>query len=133
MNSTPHPSHDGSSAEDSPKHTKGPAPWEQMAASPGFRELLRSKTRFITVATVFFLVYYFALPVLSGYCPELMSRKVLGHFSLAYVFALSQFPMAWLVAAVYLRAAARFDQQAAEVVREHVGEAPKPAAGEAAR
>lgn len=92
-----------------------------MASSPGFRRLLQTKTRFIVTGTAFFLIYYFALPVLSGYWPELMGQKVLGDFSLAYVFALSQFPMAWIVAAVYLRAAARFDQQAAEVVQNHIG------------
>lgn len=92
------------------------APWDRMAASADFRSLLRAKRRFIVPATLFFLVYYFALPVLTGYMPELMGRKVFGGFSLAYVFALSQFPMAWIVAALYLRAAARFDRAAAGVV-----------------
>lgn len=118
-------------AEDSPT-AKGRVPWEEMASSPGFRDLLQKKTRFIVTGTVFFLIYYFALPVLSGYCPELMGQKVLGDFSLAYVFALSQFPMAWIVAAVYLRAAARFDQQAAAVVQEHVGKAGQHPTGELA-
>ena len=34
----------------------------------------------------------------------------------AYVFALSQFFMAWILAALYLRAAGRFDEMAKEVV-----------------
>jgi uncharacterized membrane protein (DUF485 family) len=36
--------------------------------------------------------------------------------NLAYVFALSQFFMAWILAALYLRAAGRFDEMAKEVV-----------------
>lgn len=92
------------------------APWPRLAAQRSFQDLLRAKRRFIVPATAFFLVYYFALPILTGYLPELMSRKVFGHFSLAYVFALSQFPMAWVVAALYLRAAVRFDRSAAEVL-----------------
>ena len=90
--------------------------WERMAASGAFQELLRAKRRFIVPATVFFLVYYFALPVLTGYWPELMARKILGQFSAAYVFALSQFPMAWILAGLYLRAAGRFDRAAGAVV-----------------
>ena len=94
-----------------------PPDWERMAGTAGFRELLRAKRRFIVPATVFFLVYYFALPLLTGYIPEVMSRKLVGDFSVAYVFALSQFPMAWVVAGLYLRAAERYDRSAAEVVR----------------
>ena len=93
-----------------------PPDWDRLAATPAFVELLRAKRRFIVPATVFFLVYYFALPLLTGYMPELMSRKVIGDFSLAYAFALSQFPMAWAVAALYLRAAERFDRAAAGVI-----------------
>jgi uncharacterized membrane protein (DUF485 family) len=56
--------------------------------------------------------YYFALPVLVGYAPLLMETKVLGEVNLAYLFALSQFFMAWILAALYLRAAGRFDEMA---------------------
>jgi uncharacterized membrane protein (DUF485 family) len=109
---------------------KGRIPWEEMAASPNFRDLLKKKARFIVAGTAFFLIYYFALPVLSGYWRELMGQKVWGDLSLAYVFALSQFPMAWIVAAVYLRAASRFDRQAEKVIHHHVGEVT---AGESAQ
>jgi uncharacterized membrane protein (DUF485 family) len=100
-------------------------PWDAMAAGEDFRQLLRNKTRFISLATAFFLVFYFALPVLSGYWPELMGRKAIGQFSLAYVFALAQFPMAWAVAALYLKAAARFDRDAAAVLGRHHAEQSK--------
>jgi uncharacterized membrane protein (DUF485 family) len=89
-----------------------------MVSSHAFRRLQSAKRRFIVPATLFFLVYYFTLPVLTGYWPEGMGRKVLGHFSVAYLFALSQFPMAWLIAGLYLRAATRFDRQAAEILAE---------------
>ncbi len=133
MTRNSNPSSAGIPPHNDPKQSKGSVPWEQMAASPGFHELLRAKVRFIVTGTAFFLVYYFTLPVLSGYWPELMGQKVLGDFSLAYVFALSQFPMAWIVAAVYLRAAARFDRQAAAVVREHISDPSQQAGGEVAR
>ena len=93
-----------------------PVDWEQVAASDGFRRLVAAKVRFIIPATVFFVVYYFALPLLVGYAPRLMERKVLGPVNLAYLFALSQFFMAWLIAALYLRAANRFDRMAKEII-----------------
>jgi uncharacterized membrane protein (DUF485 family) len=97
--------------------TTAPSIWDRIAARPAFAALLRAKRRFIIPATVFFLIYYFALPLLNAYSPELMSRKVGAHLSLAYVFALSQFPMAWILAGLYLRAAASFDRAAAELLR----------------
>jgi len=92
------------------------ASWERVAAMAEFKALLAAKLKFIVPATVFFLVYYFALPILVGYAPHLMEAKVLGVVNLAYVFALSQFFMAWILAALYLRAAGRFDEMAKEVV-----------------
>lgn len=73
---------------------------------------MAAKARFIVPATVFFIVYYFALPILVGYAPKFMSRPVIGPLNIAYLFALSQFFMAWIVAALYMRAAGRFDAMA---------------------
>ena len=94
------------------------APWERIAAMSTFQALLAAKQRFIIPATLFFLVYYFALPLLVGYAPQMMETKLVGVVNLAYVFALSQFFMAWILAAFYLRAAKRFDAMAAEVIVE---------------
>ncbi len=90
--------------------------WDRVAATEEFRALVREKVRFIAPATLFFIVYYFALPVLVGYAPAFMKTEVFGAVNLAYVFALSQFVMAWAVAALYLRAAARFDRMARTVI-----------------
>ena len=92
------------------------ADWDRVAAEPEFKELLASKRRFIVPMTVFFVVYYFALPLLVGYAPGLMSRRVLGPLNLAYLFALSQFFMAWIVAALYVRAAGGWDRTARRVI-----------------
>lgn len=86
--------------------------WDHVAATTEFKSLLKAKAKFIVPATIFFVGYYFALPVLVGYAPRLMETKVLGEVNLAYLFALSQFFMAWILAALYLRAAGRFDEMA---------------------
>ena len=91
------------------------ADWDRVADQPEFKQLLASKRRFIVPATVFFVLYYFALPVLVGYAPRLMETRVLG-LNVAYLFALSQFVMAWAVAALYVRAAAGWDETARRVI-----------------
>ena len=89
--------------------------WDGVAATEEFKGLLASKRRFIVPATVFFVVYYFALPVLVGYAPRLMDTRVLG-VNLAYLFALSQFFMAWAVAALYVRAAGGWDETERRII-----------------
>jgi uncharacterized membrane protein (DUF485 family) len=96
---------------------KSPDQWDRAAAHPEFQELMRAKKRFIVPAFVVFVVYYFALPVLVGYAPELMATPVLGPVNLAYLFALSQFFVAWFIAFLYVRRAARFDEMAQTVLR----------------
>jgi uncharacterized membrane protein (DUF485 family) len=96
--------------------------WEKLAASDRFRSLVKAKKRFIIPAMIFFVVYYFALPVLIGYARPFMEKRVLGPVNLAYLFALSQFFMAWIIAALYVKAAARFDRMADEILSgEHCG------------
>ncbi len=93
--------------------------WEEIEAKPEFRALLRRKAKFITCATIFFMAYYLALPVLVGYFPDKMKTKVWGEVNLAYAFALSQFLMAWAMAFVYVRVAAGWDKAAASVIHGH--------------
>ena len=93
-----------------------PSDWDLVARNPEFKKLMAAKVRFIVPATVFFIAYYFALPILVGYAPELMATPVIGPVNIAYLFALSQFFMAWLIAYLYVRAANRFDRMAAAVL-----------------
>ncbi len=93
--------------------------WDRLAALADFKALLAAKRRFIVPATVFFIVYYFALPVLVGYAPRLMAAKVFGVVNVAYLFALSQFFVAWIVAVLYVRAARRFDTMARAIVDQY--------------
>ena len=90
--------------------------WDRIAALDEYKALLAAKRRFIVPATLFFIVFYFALPVLVGYAPELMARKVFGVVNVAYLFALSQFFVAWLLALLYVRAASRFDAMARDII-----------------
>jgi uncharacterized membrane protein (DUF485 family) len=89
---------------------------EAVAKDPEMVELEHRHTRFVWPATIFFLVYYMALNVLAGTSPDLMGKKLFGQFTFGYLFALSQFVMAFVVAWVYSRwAARRMDPLAADL------------------
>ena len=90
--------------------------WDNIAGTEEFKDLMATKKVFIIPAFIFFLVYYFALPILVGYAPGFMSTKVFGNVNLAYLFALSQFFMAWTIAYLYVKAAGDFDKLAKDII-----------------
>jgi len=83
--------------------------WEKIAADPEFIALKKAKLRFILPWTIFFFVFYMALPVLVGFLPDVMKTPVWGKVNWAYLFALSQFIMTWGLCGLYVRAARRWD------------------------
>ncbi len=90
--------------------------WPQIEKSPAYQALVRKKIMFIVPVCIFFILYYFALPVLVGFFPEVMNQPVWGKVNGAYLFALSQFFVAWILAGVYVWKAGQFDIEAAKVL-----------------
>ena len=78
-----------------------------MSADPLLDDLSARHRRLVWPLVVFFLAWYMLLMLLAGYAPRLLSRAVGGHVNLAYLLALSQFPMTFLVAWRYSRSARR--------------------------
>lgn len=99
--------------------------WDRIASSREFNDLMATKKSFIVPAFVFFVIYYFALPVLVGYAPQLMATKVIGPVNLAYLFALSQFFVAWIIAGLYVKAANNFDRLSQDILDKTEREANK--------
>jgi uncharacterized membrane protein (DUF485 family) len=91
--------------------------------------LIAVKKIFIVPTFLFFLAYYLLLPILVGYAPRLMSTRIIGTVTLAYLFALSQFVVGWTIAGLYLRASSRFDKLVEELLRGethgHIGKGVK--------
>ena len=96
--------------------------WDKIAATQQFKDLMATKRIFIVPAFVFFVVYYFALPVLVGYAPNFMATKVIGNVNIAYLFALSQFAVAWIIAGLYVIAANDFDRLSKDIIEKADGQ-----------
>lgn len=102
--------------------------WVRLERTSAFRELVKSKKAFIVPATIFFMVFYFGLPVLSGFT-TVLNAPVIGAITLAYVYAFAQFIMTWTLLHMYVSRANRWDDlvdqarvQAAEPSTEATGE-----------
>jgi uncharacterized membrane protein (DUF485 family) len=99
--------------------------WDRIADSQQFKDLMATKKMFIVPAFIFFVVYYFALPVSVGYAPNFMSTKVIGNVNIAYLFALSQFFVAWIIAGLYVKAANDFDRLSKDIIEKADGQGGK--------
>ncbi len=99
-----------------PQRVFSPSEWERLENDLDFQALSYSKMHFIVPATIFFIIYYFALPVSVGYFSGLMETKIIGSINVAYVFALSEFVMAWVLTGMYVRRARTWDERAAAIV-----------------
>jgi uncharacterized membrane protein (DUF485 family) len=113
-------------ADDAPPELSGRSRWDRIAGSDQFKDLLQIKKLFIVPAFVFFLVYYFGLAVLVGYAPKLASTRVLGAVTVAYLFALSQFVVGWVIAGLYLLASMRFDALTRDIIARVVVDKDEP-------
>ncbi|KAF0995925.1 DUF485 domain-containing protein [Geobacillus sp. TFV-3] len=91
--------------------------YEAIAQSASFRELIQAKKRFIIPATIFFFVFYFALPVLTSYSKAL-NTPAIGPVSWAWLFAFAQFVMTWALCILYSKRAAQFDDIVKQVKQE---------------
>lgn len=93
--------------------------WSSIAKHPRYLELKRKKRVFLFGWWIAASVYYFLLPILSGYFPELFKIRLIGVINFGYLFILSQFVIAFFVAIYYTKVANRdFDRMTENLVRE---------------
>jgi uncharacterized membrane protein (DUF485 family) len=93
--------------------------WERIVHSSSFRELMRKKRAFIIPAMIFFMVFYFVLPILTAFT-TVLNKKAIGAINWAYVYAFAQFVMTWGLSYLYMRKANQFDELSERVKREAV-------------
>ena len=93
--------------------------WSAIALNPRYLELKRRKRVFLFGWWGASSAYYFLLPILSGYFPELFKIKLIGAINFGYLFILSQYVMTFFVALYYTRVAnTDFDRMTDELLKE---------------
>ncbi|WP_059172442.1 DUF485 domain-containing protein [Bacillus sp. FJAT-27445] len=93
--------------------------YSKIVQSTLFQQLLREKRQFILPACLFFLAFYFTLPVMTAYS-TVLNNPAFGPVSWAWVFAFAQFIMTWALCIIYTKKAARFDGLVDEI-KQNVG------------
>jgi uncharacterized membrane protein (DUF485 family) len=92
--------------------------FEKVAASQEFQQLLKAKKRFLIPLTIFFLVFYFILPVLTSYT-TILNTPAIGSITWTWVYAFAQFIMTWVLCILYVKKAGTFDHMAKQIIENH--------------
>ncbi len=94
--------------------------WAGIDSDPRFQELHRRKTTFLWTLMIISIIYYFLLPIGAAYYQDLFKIKVWGVVNVGILFALSEFVVAWSIAAIYAKKANKeFDAMAQAFLKEH--------------
>lgn len=86
-----------------------------ISKSPEFNALVKKKNKFIFPISIFFLLFYFTLPVLSSFT-KVLHQKAFGDITWIWVFALAQFIMVWTLVTIYVKKANSFDKDAGKII-----------------
>ena len=89
--------------------------YEAIAQSTEFVALKKKKRKFIVPITIFFLLFYISLPILTSYT-TILNKPAIGDITWVWVFALAQFVMTWTLCMIYVRKAEGFDKDAEEIM-----------------
>lgn len=94
--------------------------YQQVQASPEFREFRSRIRRYVFPMTAVFLTWYLAYVVLASYAPQFMSIRVGGSITVGLLIGLGQFVSTFAITTLYVRFAAREIDPAAERLRARV-------------
>lgn len=83
--------------------------YSKIVQSSSFQQLLREKRKFIIPWSIFFLVFYFTLPILTSYS-SVLNKTAFESISWAWVFGAAQFIMTWVLCMIYTKRASKFDK-----------------------
>ncbi|MCG3089453.1 DUF485 domain-containing protein [Sporosarcina sp. MB25] len=78
--------------------------------------MLRRKKRFIVPMTIFFLAFYFMLPIMTSYS-TVLNTPVYGDITWAWVFATAQFVVTWVLCVMYVKKSNSFDKDSDEIIK----------------
>lgn len=92
--------------------------YSEIAKSPSFRALVERKKRFLVPITLFFLVFYFMLPILTSYT-SVLNHHAVGAITWGWVYGFAQFIMTWTLCGVYTKQATRFDAEVSAIIAEN--------------
>lgn len=82
-----------------------------------FNQFVRRKNTFLFTTAATFLTFYILLPILAF--QPVLQQKIVGNITGVWIYSLALFVMTIVLCTVYVKMAAKFDKQAAEILAEY--------------
>ena len=98
--------------------------YTEVVESSQFKKLMKDRKRFIVPYTIFFLVFYFTLPILTSYT-TFLNTPAIGDISWVWLYAFAQFIMTFVLCIVYVNRSAKLDEQADKIIEDQLEEGGK--------
>ncbi|MCU6598943.1 DUF485 domain-containing protein [Peribacillus frigoritolerans] len=95
--------------------------YDEIAESNEFQVLDKKKRAFLITSISIMMIYFFTLPIMAGYFKPLMMKEVPVFVNFGYLFATSQFIVAWICAAIYTKKSNQFDDMISEIYERYIG------------
>lgn len=89
--------------------------FEKISESQELKHLLKEKKKFLVPLVLFFMVFYFLLPVLTSYT-KILNKPAIGSISWTWIYALAQFVMTWVLCSIYVKKSGKFDHLVNQIV-----------------
>ena len=86
------------------KETEPGRDWQAIEASPEFQELVTARRSFLVPATIVFLVGSIGYLLLAAFAQDFMGKDI-GGIPIAFVAAVTQVLLTWIITWAYLRKA----------------------------
>lgn len=91
----------------------------KVQSSSQFKQFLSRKKKFLIPMTVFFMIFYFLLPIFTSYT-TFLNTSAIGDISWVWLFAFAQFVMVWVLSSIYVKKADSFDKDADQIINEQL-------------
>ncbi len=82
--------------------------WVRVGRTSAFQEYSRKRKAFLIPATIFFLLFFFGLPLLAAFT-TVLNGKAVGPLTWAYIYGIAQFAMTWILMHIYVNQANKWD------------------------
>lgn len=105
-------------AQESSLTKKQEVSYMTLIETDDFQMLVKQKKAFVLPMSIFFLVFYFVLPVLAAYT-KILNNLVIGPITWAWVYALSQFALVWIGGFVYMKKSRNYDRLASNILTKY--------------
>lgn len=89
--------------------------WHALASDPEYLALVSARRRVVMPSVAFALLFYLMLPLAMIFFPDYLRARIAGGMTRAVAFALLEFAMSWLLLALYMFQAKRFDDRASRI------------------